>query len=86
MLSFTGEGPLKGEDPATPGLLPKGIDTGTVTIPQYRSIIKQSNTHTHTEKGGGETSAIDQVIVTLNTASVSIMSPTRTHGTDKIEG
>jgi len=38
---------VKGEDPATPGLLPKGIDTGTVTIPQYRLIIKQSNTHTH---------------------------------------
>jgi len=27
---------VKGEDPATPGLLPKGIDPGTVTIPQYR--------------------------------------------------
>ena len=25
-----------GEDPATPGLLPKGIDPETVTIPQYR--------------------------------------------------
>ena len=28
----------------------------------------------------------EQVIVTPSTASVSIMSPTRTHGTDKIEG
>jgi len=27
---------VKGEDPATPGLLPQGIDPGTVTIPQYR--------------------------------------------------
>jgi len=27
---------VMGEDPATPGLLPKGIDPGTVTIPQYR--------------------------------------------------
>jgi len=27
---------VEGEDPATPGLLPKGIDPGTVTIPQYR--------------------------------------------------
>ena len=26
---------VQGEDPATPGLLPKGIDPGTVTIPQY---------------------------------------------------
>jgi len=38
---------VEGEDPATPGLLPKGIDTGTVTIPQYRLIIKQSNTQMH---------------------------------------
>ena len=37
---------VKGEDPATPGLLPQGIDPGTVTIPQYRLIIKQSNTRT----------------------------------------
>jgi len=27
---------VEGEDPATPVLLPKGIDPGTVTIPQYR--------------------------------------------------
>jgi len=27
---------VKGEDPATPGLLLQGIDPGTVTIPQYR--------------------------------------------------
>ena len=27
---------VKGEDPATPGLLPQGTDPGTVTIPQYR--------------------------------------------------
>jgi len=27
---------VKGEDPATPGLLPQGIDPGTVTKPQYR--------------------------------------------------
>ena len=27
---------VMGEDPITPGLLPKGIDPGTVTIPQYR--------------------------------------------------
>ena len=26
----------EGEDPSTPGLLSKGIDPGTVTIPQYR--------------------------------------------------
>ena len=36
---------VEGEDPATPGLLPSGIDPGTVTIPQYRyNKIKQ---HTH---------------------------------------
>ena len=29
---------------------------------------------------------LEQVIVTSSTASVSIMSPTRTHATDKIEG
>ena len=28
---------VQGEDSATPGLLPKGIDPGTVTIPQYRA-------------------------------------------------
>ena len=27
---------VEGEDPVTPGLLPQGIDPGTVTIPQYR--------------------------------------------------
>ena len=27
---------VEGEDPATPDLLSKGIDPGTVTIPQYR--------------------------------------------------
>ena len=27
---------VEGEDPANPGLLPQGIDAGTVTIPQYR--------------------------------------------------
>ena len=34
---------VKGEDPATPGLLPQGIDPGTVTIPQYR--FNKNNTH-----------------------------------------
>ena len=37
---------VKGEDPATPGLLPKGIDPGTVTIPQYR--VNKTKQHTHT--------------------------------------
>jgi len=27
---------VKGEDPTSPGLLPKGFDPGTVTIPPYR--------------------------------------------------
>ena len=36
---------VKGEDPATPGLLPKGIDPGTVTIPQYR--VNKTKQHTH---------------------------------------
>ena len=35
-----------GEDPDTPGLLPYGIDPGTVTIPQYR-FNKNKATHTH---------------------------------------
>ena len=35
---------VKGEDPATPGLLPKGIDPGTVTIPQYRVNKTKQNT------------------------------------------
>jgi len=39
---------VKGEDPATPGLLPKGIDPGTVTIPQYRVYKTKQHTHTHT--------------------------------------
>jgi len=37
---------VKGEDPTTPGLLPKGIDPGTVTIPQYR--VNKTKQHTHT--------------------------------------
>ena len=37
---------VQGEDPATPGLLPKGIDPGTVTIPQYR--VNKTKQHTHT--------------------------------------
>ena len=36
---------VKGEDPATPGLLPTGIDPGTVTIPQYR--VNKTKQHTH---------------------------------------
>jgi len=36
---------VEGEDPATPGLLPKGIDPGTVTIPQYR--VNKTKQHTH---------------------------------------
>jgi len=36
---------VKGEDPATPGLLPKEIDPGTVTIPQYR--VNKTKQHTH---------------------------------------
>jgi len=36
---------VQGEDPATPGLLPKGIDPGTVTIPQYR--YNKTKQHTH---------------------------------------
>ena len=39
---------VMGEDPATPGLLPKGIDPGTVTIPQYRVNKTKQHTHTHT--------------------------------------
>ena len=39
---------VKGEDPATPGLLPKGIDPGTVPIPQYRVNKTKQHTHTHT--------------------------------------
>ena len=35
---------VEGEDPATPGLLPKGIDPGTVTIPQYR--VNKTKQHT----------------------------------------
>ena len=35
---------VQGEDPVTPGLLPKGIDPGTVTIPQYR-VNKNKATH-----------------------------------------
>ena len=38
---------VKGEDPATPGLLPQGIDPGTVTIPQYR----YNKTKEHTLNG-----------------------------------
>ena len=37
---------VEGEDPATPGLLPQGIDPGTVTIPQYR--YNKTKQHTHT--------------------------------------
>ena len=37
---------VKGEDPATPGLLLKGIDPGTVTIPQYQVNKTKQNTHT----------------------------------------
>jgi len=37
---------VMGEDPATSGLLPKGIDPGTVTIPQYR--VNKTKQHTHT--------------------------------------
>jgi len=38
---------VMGEDPATPGLLPKGIDPGTVTIPQYPvNKTKQHTQHT----------------------------------------
>ena len=36
---------VKGEDPATPGLLLQGIDPGTVTIPQYR--YNKTKQHTH---------------------------------------
>ena len=36
---------VEGEDPATPGLLPSGIDPGTVTIPQYR--FNKTKQHTH---------------------------------------
>ena len=36
---------VKGEDPVTPGLLSKGIDPGTVTIPQYR--VNKTKQHTH---------------------------------------
>jgi len=36
---------VKGEDPATPGPLPKGIDPGTVTIPQYQ--VNKTKQHTH---------------------------------------
>ena len=36
---------VKGEDLATPGLLPKGIDPGTVTIPQYRANKTKQHTH-----------------------------------------
>ena len=36
---------VKGEDPVTPGLLQKGIDPGTVTIPQYR--VNKTKQHTH---------------------------------------
>ena len=36
---------VEGEDPATPGLLPQGIDPGTVTIPQYR--FNKTKQHTH---------------------------------------
>ena len=39
---------VEGEDPATPGLLPQGIDPGTVTIPQYR--YNKTKQHTHTLK------------------------------------
>ena len=39
---------VMGEDPATPGLLPKGIDPGTVKIPQYRVNKTKQHTHTHT--------------------------------------
>ena len=40
-----------GEDPPTPGLLPKGIDPGTVTIPKYR-VNKNKETHTVTTVAG----------------------------------
>ena len=40
---------VEGEDPATPGLLPQGIDPGTVTIPQYR-FNKNKATHTHARR------------------------------------
>ena len=46
---------VEGEDPATPGLLPKGVDPGTVTIPQYR--VNKTKQH--------ETEA-DRVTQTLN--------------------
>jgi len=36
---------VQGEDPATSGLLPSGIDPGTVTIPQYR--YNKTKQHTH---------------------------------------
>jgi len=36
---------VKGEDPATPDLLPQGIDPGTVTIPHYR--FNKTKQHTH---------------------------------------
>ena len=35
---------VMGEDPGTPGLLPKGIDPGTVTIPQCR--VNKTKQHT----------------------------------------
>ena len=35
---------VMGEDPVTPDLLPKGIDPGTVTIPQYR--VNKTKQHT----------------------------------------
>jgi len=37
---------VKGEDPTSPGLLPKGFDPGTVTIPPYR--VNKTKKHTHT--------------------------------------
>jgi len=37
---------VKGEDPATPGLLPQEIDPGTVKIPQYR--FNKTKQHTLT--------------------------------------
>ena len=41
---------VQGEDPATPGLPPKGIDPGTVTIPRYRANKTKKHTHTHKER------------------------------------
>ena len=40
---------VMGEDPDTPGLLPKGIDPGTVTIPQYR--VNKTKQHTLIQEG-----------------------------------